>query len=323
VSLIEGNTTVAGTSTLVLCAATVLQADFETRVRAAKSSGYDSISLFPGHYLNARHRQKLGIGDMRHILEAYGISVATIDPLLDWFGPHESSSEQLIYEAAEALGAPSVNAAPAFGPDISREEITEALIRLCQRAAKRGLNVDVEFLPWSIIRDLPTLLDIVTASGCRNASVTVDFLHFHRSGGVPGDLQALSEEHLRRISNIQICDIANQTRKLNWRQGLAANKIMLASGLDAMRTMGLKTLINIAGKAHHSRDDASVLMKEATCSRLLPGQGEIPLQEILKILERRGCQPLVGLEIFSLALNKLPAEIAAQQAMTAYRQLTA
>ncbi|MEH6583402.1 MAG: sugar phosphate isomerase/epimerase family protein [Halioglobus sp.] len=308
---------------LVLCAATVLQADFQSRVKAAKSAGYTAISLFPEQYLNARYRQKLGVGDMQHILQDHGIRVATIDPLLDWFGPSESQAEQLMYEAAEALGAPAINIAPAFGPNISGEETTEALIRLCERAEKHGLKVDVEFLPWSIIPDLPSLLEIVEASGRDNAFVTLDCLHFYRSGSVPGDLESLSARDLGRISNIQICDVAATPPALNWRQGLAANKIMLSSGLNGIRTMGFKNMLDVAGKAHSTREDAAFLMKEASCSRLLPGQGDIPVREILQTLDRLDCQALLGLEIFSLELNKLSAESAAQQAMAAYRQLTA
>ncbi|MEH6592875.1 MAG: TIM barrel protein [Halioglobus sp.] len=312
----------AATDGLVLCAATVLTADFQSRVKAAKSAGYTAISLFPEQYLNARYRQKLGISDMQHILQDNGIGVATIDPLLDWFGPYESKAELLMYEAAQALGAPAINIAPAFGPDISTAEVTEALIRLCERASKRGLNVDVEFLPWSIIPSLPSLLKIIAASGCDNAFVTLDCLHFYRSGSAPSDLESLSAQDMRRISNIQICDIAATPLTLNWRQGFAANKVMLTSGMNGIRTMGFKNMIDVAGKAHSTREDAAILMKEASCSRLLPGQGDIPVVEILQTLGRLGCQAQLGLEIFSLELNKLPAELAAEQAMAAYRQLT-
>ncbi len=40
------------------------------------------------------------------VRECAEITVATIDPLLDWFGPDESRVEKLLYEAADALGAP-------------------------------------------------------------------------------------------------------------------------------------------------------------------------------------------------------------------------
>jgi sugar phosphate isomerase/epimerase len=306
---------------LVLCAATVLEADFETRVKAAKSAGYDAISLFPEHYLNARYRQKLSVDDMQHILKDNGIEVATIDPLLDWFGTGESTAEQLMYEAAQALGSPTINLATALLPDMSRQQICEALARVCGRAAKRGLSVDVEFLPWSVVPDLPTLLDIVDGSGCSNALVTLDCLHFYRSGGVPDDLRALGREKLQRISNIQICDIASTPQAQNWRQRFSTNRAMLASGLNGVRTMGFKAMVDVAGKAHTIRDDASVLMKEASCNRLLPGQGDIPLHDILQTLKQLHCRPLLGLEISSVSQNKLPPEIAATQAMMAYRQL--
>lgn len=311
-----------GKETLVLCAATVLKADFKTRVKAARSAGYQAISLFPQQYLNARHREKLSVADMRAILKANDIRVATIDPLLDWFGPAESFAETLIYEAAEAVEASSINLAPAFAPDISQQQLIEHFSAVCQRAAKRGLNVDLEVLPWSVVSSYPALFEIVLASGQANAFITFDCLHFYRSGGTVADLVALGPDKLQRISNVQLCDIGEQPAPMSWRQGLAANVTYMANGWDGVRTMGFKAMVDVAAKAHTTRGDATVLMKEAICARLLPGQGVIPLTEIIQTLKDMDCQPLIGMEIYSLAMNKLNAEAAAQQAMRAYRRLS-
>ena len=307
---------------LVLCAATVAKAKFESRVLAAKSSGFDAISLYPEQFLNARHREKLSDADMQEILQAHGIVVATVDPLLDWFGSTESAAEKLIYEVAEVVQAPRINLAPAFAPNIGPGELADAFARVCKRAALRGLEVDLEVLPWSIIPDYPMLFEIVQGSGQDNAFITLDCLHFYRSGGVPADLEAIGAQKLQRISNIQLCDIAADPQLLNWRQKITATKTMLSAGWGGAKTMGLKPMIDVSSKAHSTREDASVLMREAMCTRLLPGQGSIPLAEILQTLDGLRCQPDVGLEISSLAMNKLAPDVAAQQAMSAYRGLS-
>ena len=102
----------------VLCAGTLPGTGFRERVACARSAGYAAITLFPEHYLDAQRREGLSPADMRQLLLDHDLKVATVDPLLDWFGGEPSRAEQLLYEMADALGAPALNAAPAFAPDL-------------------------------------------------------------------------------------------------------------------------------------------------------------------------------------------------------------
>lgn len=312
----------SGNSSLVLCAGTVPDANFKSRVTAAKSAGFNAITLSPQHYLNARDRDKLSAADMQGILGDHDITVVSIDPLLDWFGQDASSAELLMYEAAQAVAAPNINVAPAFAPDIEQTQLVAALVRVCERAAAQGLSVDLEVLPWSTIPNYPALFEVLLAAQQNNAFATLDCLHLYRSGGTVAELRELGRDTLTLISNVQLCDISAQPQAFNWREKLAANKAMLAAGVDGARTMGFKSMLAVSGKAHNTRDDAAVLMKEATCSRLLPGQGDIPLQDILQCLRELDCQPLMGLEISSLTMNRLSPKQATQNAMSAYQKIS-
>ena len=171
-------------------------------------------------------------------------------------------------------------------------------------------------------RYYPALFEVLLAAQQNNAFATLDCLHLYRSGGTVAELRELGRDTLTLISNVQLCDISAQPQAFNWREKLAANKAMLAAGVDGARTMGFKSMLAVSGKAHNTRDDAAVLMKEATCSRLLPGQGDIPLQDILQCLRELDCQPLMGLEISSLTMNRLSPKQAAQNAMSAYRKIS-
>jgi sugar phosphate isomerase/epimerase len=308
-------------SRLVLCAAVSASADFTTRVIAARSAGFDAITLFPQQYLNARAKEGLSIFEMQEILREHEISVAAIDPLLDWFGDHASPSEQLMIEIAEALDAPAINATPAFAPDTSQEELTDAFARLCARAAQHGLRVDLEFLPWTLVPNFRVCLDIVAASGQGNVGLTFDCLHFYRSGGEPDDLAALDPDLARHITNIQLCDIPERPAHLDLRRRLLAGKELVIAAWDGIRVMGFRRLVELVSSAHSTRPDAQALMREATCSRLLPGDGDVPLAEILGALRRLDVHPEIGLEIFSLDLNRLSAHDAAKQVMAAYREM--
>jgi sugar phosphate isomerase/epimerase len=308
-------------SRLVLCAAISPSADFSTRVAAAKSAGFDAITLSPQQYLNARNKEKLSNSEMHGILWDNDIGLDTVDPLLDWLGDHSSTSEQLVFEIADAFDAGAVNVAPAFAPDLSQGELTHAFARLCERAAQHGLRVDLEFLPWSVVPDYRVALDVIAGCEQDNAGLTLDCLHFYRSGGTPSDLAKLDPALAKRITNVQLCDIPKEPANLDFRQKLGANKEMLTSGRDGIRVMGFRRMIEVASKAHSTRPDASILMREATCSRLLPGKGDIPLEEIFRTLHALDVRPDIGLEIFSLEFGRLPVHDAASQAMAAYCEL--
>ena len=72
---------------------------------------------------------------------------------------------------------------------------------------------------------------------------------------------------------------------------------------------------------HTTRPDAMALMQEAISGRLLPGQGDMPVGPLLKTLHQAGCEPTVGLEVFSLDLARLPASEIARQCMAAYTEI--
>jgi sugar phosphate isomerase/epimerase len=256
---------------LVLCAAVSRNADFESRVVAAKSARFDAITLFPHQYLNARKRQGLSIPEMQRILRGHGISVAAVDPLLDWFGDRASPSELLMYEIADALDAPAINAAPALAPDLSQEELTDAYTRLCGRAAQHGLRVDLEFLPWTVIPDYRVAFDIIAGSDQDNAGLTFDCLHFFRSGGTPGDLGALDPALAKRITNIQLCDTPEQPAHLDFRRRWMANKELLLEAHDRNRVEG--TLDQAGCPDPHARSNMQpAVLRSPICPNAADGK---------------------------------------------------
>jgi sugar phosphate isomerase/epimerase len=87
-------------SRLILSAGTIPRASFVERVMAAKSAGFDAISLFPQQYLAAQRKEKLSVDDMKSILVDNQIALDEVDPLLDWLGEGKSQSESLMMEMA-------------------------------------------------------------------------------------------------------------------------------------------------------------------------------------------------------------------------------
>jgi sugar phosphate isomerase/epimerase len=111
---------------------------------------------------------------------------------------------------------------------------------LCERARHFGLNVCLEFAIYTGVKTLADAARLVKQSGCANASVLIDALHFSRSGGVPGDIAGVDASLFKYA---QICDAV--------------------AAIPA---------------------EAPDLIREARTGRLLPGDGALPLNELVAAL---------------------------------------
>jgi sugar phosphate isomerase/epimerase len=81
--------------------------------------------------------------------------------------------------------------------------VLEQFIKLCELARPLGLTVDFEFVSFAPFRTLQQAVDIVAASGCSNAGLCIDTLHFDRSGHRPAQLIGLPRAWFHYA---QICD---------------------------------------------------------------------------------------------------------------------
>ena len=165
-----------------------------------------------------------------------GVSVLDVEFLR--FEPEQPQAiPEGFLEAAALLGAQYVlvmSAEPVEARTIER------FCDLCERAQRYGLQVCLEFAIYTGVRTLAAAARIVQASGCMNASVLVDALHFNRSGGLPSDIASV-EASLFKYA--QICDAT--------------------------------TVIPT---------EPSDLIREARTGRLLPGEGALPLRDLVVAL---------------------------------------
>ena len=308
-------------SRLLLSAGTLPRAGFIARVDAAQKAGFDAISLFPQQYLRARKKEKLTPADMREILSERNVTLDEVDPLLDWFGPGASRAENLLFEIADELGARSVNTPTAFAPAIGLPELTAALARLCERAHSHGLRIDLEFLPWTIVPDLRTALQVLDDAGQENLGITLDVWHFFRGGDTIATLQGLNPQQVARITNLQVNDAPATRRTLGLRDKLSLIGVTLDQVIDGINVHGAKRFLKVSSAMKSTRRDATALMAEASSDRLLPGDGDMALSQWLQALDSVGCKPTVGLEIFSLELARKPAAEVAARAMAGWQSV--
>lgn len=140
-------------------------------------------------------------------------------------------------EAGARLGAQYVLV---MSTEPLEERTLERFRDLCERAQSYGLHVCLEFAIYTGVRTLADAVRVVKTSGCANASVLIDALHFSRSGGWPSDLAGVDASLFKYA---QICD--------------AVAEIPIAP---------------------------SELIPEARTGRLLPGEGALPLRDLVAAL---------------------------------------
>ena len=154
-----------------------------------------------------------------------------------------------LFESAAALGASFINVM-ADDPDLHRAADTFA--SLGEAARPYGVRPAIEAIPYMQVKTLSDAAVLVGESGGR---VIIDPLHLQRSGGTPGDVRALDP---KLIAHCQLCD-APLTAPHN-----------LPRPRELPRGQSVEGITDLA--------------LEARAVRLLPGDGELPLAEIIAAL---------------------------------------
>lgn len=186
--------------------------------------------------------------DFRAIAEAEGCEVAIAYPFTQTRSSAPGDFDRAL-DAAAGIGARAINLL-VFDRECDRR--AEAAADLSGRAATRGLAVGLEFYPPSAVRTLEEAVALCDAAGAANLKLTVDLLHFHRSGG---NLEALRAQR-GRILLAQICDAPAAAPEDLFREA-AADRLLPGEGdLDIagfLRACGPKVPISIEAPCLHLR----------------------------------------------------------------------
>ena len=185
-------------------------------IEPAGAAGFSAMSISPPAIWALRERG-VGLAEIRNRLADAGRALAEVDAVVAWM-PIEGRScflgsdivpmlsrlspEAVIADAAE-LGARSVTVVDMFKPNCDVEQAADAFAGICELAAAHGLLVHIEFMAAGGIPDLTTAWDIVRRAGQPNGGITIDTLHFFRSGSTLEQLRAIPPE---RIMTVQLAD---------------------------------------------------------------------------------------------------------------------
>lgn len=114
------------------------------------------------------------------------------------FDPHTWDA---LYDVGAQLQAKAILVA---GDDPNEARLTENYARLCEVMKPFGMTADLEFMPWTEVKDAKSALRIVQNAGMpANAGILMDALHFGRSSTTLDDIRAIPRQLLHYA---QICD---------------------------------------------------------------------------------------------------------------------
>ena len=178
----------------------------ESSLAATADAGYTGISVWP-FTLGMAGVDAAWLADR---LDELGLTHPVAEAAFGWLNPdRDAAAAEManLGEYAAAVGSREVVAVtmePALPPI---DDVAACFKTLCQSAADVGLEVSVEFLPWTGIPDLTTAWEILQRADCDNSGIMVDTWHWFRQPGGPNPdlLRQIPPEKLRVV---QLCDAA-------------------------------------------------------------------------------------------------------------------
>lgn len=186
-----------------LCWGTLQNANLIELIEAAGRHGFPTLSIRPD-MVRACISGGTSVAELRRRLADAGLRVRVIDALAAGMpgmaaataaaraaGQQGPVDEETCFAVAEMVGSPMVNISLFGGEPASLEALAEAIGQTSRRAAARGLDIVLEFVPGTTIPDIGFARAIVETCGEANCRVLLDPWHLVRSGGSLDDVLAL------------------------------------------------------------------------------------------------------------------------------------
>jgi sugar phosphate isomerase/epimerase len=172
--------------------------DFRERCEHAQRVGFSGIGIW---HADLEHvLQKYTLAQMRTMLDDHGLKNLEVECLLDWFvDPGDErraasdATRDMLFEAADVLGAHHVKVANIMGTPCELDKLTERFAELCADAATRHDSlIAYEFMPFDVnVHTLDAALAVVGGAGAPNGVIAVDTWHCSKLGIPPEELRRI------------------------------------------------------------------------------------------------------------------------------------
>lgn len=225
--------------------------DLAAMLAAAAAAGFSGVSVAQRHH-DSVVAAGMTTSEFVELHHANGLSIPTVEVAVGWAGAHPGRAcraDAALVDLAAAAGASTVIAACLEPNPPSVGELGRSLAALCDLAAERGVEVALEFLPWTAIPTLTAALDVVAAAGRDNLGLVLDAWHWFRQPGgpAPGILRAVAPELIRVV---QLDDAPRVPGTLSLRDEALTARLLPGDGdvdlgalLDAVDEIGALPII--------------------------------------------------------------------------------
>jgi sugar phosphate isomerase/epimerase len=174
-------------------------------IRIAADLGYGYVGLRvqpngPGAPFQTLIGDATVLRETQAVMRDTGVGVYDLEIIRigEHFNPADHAA---LMDIGQTLGAKAVLVA-ADDPDESR--LAENYAKLCDAMRPFGLTADLEFMPWTAVKDAKSAIRVIELAGRpSNAGLLVDALHFGRSTTTLQDISAIPRAWLHYA---QMCD---------------------------------------------------------------------------------------------------------------------
>ena len=269
---------------LVFNTTNIVQGGLHETVEAATAGGYRGITVWPQD-IDRAEAAGLALGDARAYVEDHGLVVTEIDPLLTWTDQGQPAPGESMIELA---------------PVARFFELAEAL-------GATGINVAQGF---GDRLDYDTAAEDLAAV-CRRAAehgldVCFEFLPW---SGVPDVTHALDLVARTGCDNARI-----MFDSWHWYRG--------ARDLDALRAIP-GDRIGSTQWSDAPEQPGAQLPVEAMTARRLPGEGDAPLDDLVRALDEIGSTAPIGVEVIASEHDDMPPAEVGRRTADAMRAVLA
>ncbi len=192
---------------------------------AVADAGATSVSLHT--FLGALH----GADKVSSLLADRGLRAGALEAALAWSrgaGSDNMLEAENVVEMAEALGAKALLTV-VLEEQLDRGAAIEGLAQLCELVAPAGVQVCLEWLPWTAMGTIAAAVDLMEGSGATNIGLTFDTWHWMRQPGGP-DFETLDRVDGSRIGFLQLCDVAPTASADVFEEAMTA-RLLLGEGV--------------------------------------------------------------------------------------------
>jgi len=236
---------------VTLMAASLPRTPLRELIPSAAAAGFEALTLWPNAWRHAIRRDGLSLTDLRGLLDEHGITVTDVESVDDWRpatggAGFPSTGRAEAVEVAVALGARTLTTAHAVGGELALDRDAGAFAALCDDAAEHGLQVALEFVPFTAVPDLRTALELLRRADRPNAGLVIDLWHLARSGDAPA---ALADVPPELISTVQLADGPREPLPdliedaVRARRLPGAGELPIADGIETLRRIGVRAPI--------------------------------------------------------------------------------